>query len=216
MTTPSHPHPEGIRQMRCSDEDRELVARVLGNAFAEGRLTREEHEERITQAYGARTFGDLNPLVADLVPVAHQFPAPRSPQPVAARPGPRPPLPLAEFRSGTAILSSYKPGGPLDVGPSVSVTTFMGDAKIDLVGARFQHAETVIHVNCVLGDVKIRIGEGVTIVDNVTTILGDYKCSGAVPRPGGPIVRIAGYSMLGDIKVLGPDSPARKYERFVR
>ena len=39
---------------------------------------------------------------------------------------------------------------------------------------------------------------------------------GAVPRPGGPIVRIAGYSMLGDIKVLGPDSPARKYERFVR
>ena len=53
--------------LRASDRDRDLVQEMLGNAFAEGRLTREELDERADQVAAARTLGELPPLVKDLV-----------------------------------------------------------------------------------------------------------------------------------------------------
>jgi hypothetical protein len=52
--------------LRASDADREAVARMLGSAFAEGRLTAAEHAERVTAAYEARSSGALNALTVDL------------------------------------------------------------------------------------------------------------------------------------------------------
>lgn len=60
--------------MRASDRDRAVIETVLADAFAEGRLTRSEYDERADAALASRTLGDLVPLVADL-PVAR---APRS------------------------------------------------------------------------------------------------------------------------------------------
>lgn len=54
--------------LRASDADRELIARVLATAYADGRLDREEHDQRAETAAAARTLGELPPLVADLVP----------------------------------------------------------------------------------------------------------------------------------------------------
>lgn len=54
--------------LRASDLDREIIHRVLGEAFADGRLDREEYDERSTSALGARTLGELPPIVSDLVP----------------------------------------------------------------------------------------------------------------------------------------------------
>lgn len=54
--------------LRASDADRDLVARVLASAYADGRLDREEHDQRAETAAAARTLGELPPLVADLVP----------------------------------------------------------------------------------------------------------------------------------------------------
>lgn len=51
---------------RVSHEDREQVAEVLRVAAGDGRLTLEELEERLETCFGARTYGDLAPLVADL------------------------------------------------------------------------------------------------------------------------------------------------------
>jgi hypothetical protein len=56
--------------LRASDRDRDLVQELLGNAFAEGRLTREELDERADQVAAARTLGELPPLVKDLVAVS--------------------------------------------------------------------------------------------------------------------------------------------------
>jgi hypothetical protein len=60
--------------MRASDRDRAVIESVLADAFAEGRLTRTEYDERADAAIASRTLGDLVPLVDDL-PVAR---APRS------------------------------------------------------------------------------------------------------------------------------------------
>ncbi len=52
--------------MRASAADRERTVDVLKAGFAEGRLTRDEYDERIGRAYAARTYGELNVLIADL------------------------------------------------------------------------------------------------------------------------------------------------------
>ena len=55
--------------LRASDADRDQVAALLSAAYAEGRLTHEEHDERLAAVLVARTFADLIPLTTDLVPL---------------------------------------------------------------------------------------------------------------------------------------------------
>jgi uncharacterized membrane protein len=54
------------RSHRASDADREQVAERLRHATAEGRLNTDELEERLQTLFGARTYGELDTLLADL------------------------------------------------------------------------------------------------------------------------------------------------------
>jgi DUF1707 SHOCT-like domain len=56
----------GYGNVRASAADRERAIDVLKAAYAEGRLTREEHEARAERAYRSRTYADLAALTADL------------------------------------------------------------------------------------------------------------------------------------------------------
>ena len=56
----------GDGNVRASTADRERAIDVLKAAFAEGRLTREEHDARVERAYRSRTYADLAALSADL------------------------------------------------------------------------------------------------------------------------------------------------------
>ena len=62
--------------LRASDRDRAVIESVLADAFAEGRLTRSEYDERSDAALSSRTLGELLPLVEDL-------PVTREPRPTA-------------------------------------------------------------------------------------------------------------------------------------
>ena len=53
-------------QMRASDADREAAASLLNEAFAEGRLAADEHDQRLSAAYAARSWQQLHQLTADL------------------------------------------------------------------------------------------------------------------------------------------------------
>jgi len=53
-------------RMRVSDADRERVAAGLREHFAQGRLSSEELDERISAALSAKTFGDLRRIMTDL------------------------------------------------------------------------------------------------------------------------------------------------------
>ena len=57
--------------LRASDADREVIRRVLVDAYAEGRLDRGEFDDRCDDLIAAKTLGTLPALVADLVPPAH-------------------------------------------------------------------------------------------------------------------------------------------------
>jgi hypothetical protein len=52
--------------MRAASADRERAVDVLKAGFTEGRLTQDEYNERISQAYAARTYGELAAITADL------------------------------------------------------------------------------------------------------------------------------------------------------
>ena len=55
--------------MRASDADRDVVLGVLTEAYADGRITREEHDARSSATQAARTLGDLVAPLEGLVSV---------------------------------------------------------------------------------------------------------------------------------------------------
>ena len=60
--------------LRASDADREAVTERLRQAAGEGRLEPEELEDRLHTALRARTYGELDRVVADLPPTASRRP----------------------------------------------------------------------------------------------------------------------------------------------
>ena len=63
--------------VRVGDADRDAVAAQLREHYADGRLTLEELNERLDQAFAAKTKADLNTVMRDL---------PQVPQPAAGPP----------------------------------------------------------------------------------------------------------------------------------
>ena len=52
--------------IRLSDAEREAAAADLGEHFAQGRLTADEHAERLEQVWSAKTRGEVPPIFRDL------------------------------------------------------------------------------------------------------------------------------------------------------
>jgi hypothetical protein len=57
---------EQVEALRAADTDRNRIADQLKAALDEGRLSLGEYDERVRDAYGARTYAELLILVADL------------------------------------------------------------------------------------------------------------------------------------------------------
>lgn len=53
-------------ELRAGDADRERVADRLRSALNEGRLSLDEYDERLREAYAAKTYNELDGLVKDL------------------------------------------------------------------------------------------------------------------------------------------------------
>jgi hypothetical protein len=85
-------------RMRASDAEREAVTARLRDHYAEGRLTHDELDERVSAALSAKTFGELRTLTTDL-PGPAPVPPRTAPRPSWGGPPPwrhhrRPPVPL--------------------------------------------------------------------------------------------------------------------------
>jgi hypothetical protein len=71
------------KNLRASDADREIVAERLRTAAAEGRLVAEELEQRLGETFKARTYGELDAVVADLPSDGISRRSARAPSPLA-------------------------------------------------------------------------------------------------------------------------------------
>jgi hypothetical protein len=63
-------------RLRIGDAEREDAARELGEHFALGRITAEEHADRLERIWAARTAADLAPVFGDLPRPRPEQPAP--------------------------------------------------------------------------------------------------------------------------------------------
>lgn len=79
----ANPRLNSNRNVRASDADRDVATDLIGEAYADGRLDAQEHDERISRAMAVRTMGEFVPLLEDLRPSRARTPEP--PTQVAAR-----------------------------------------------------------------------------------------------------------------------------------
>src|SRR5262249_45902447 len=116
------PVPADRRQLRAADTDRDQTAELLRRAAAEGRISFEELDERISQAYAAKTFADLEALTSDLPGPGVSAPAPATPryQPAEVPAGTQAPT------ISLAILSGTKRAGPWLVPPAYTAVAICG------------------------------------------------------------------------------------------
>lgn len=191
---------------RASDADRDQVAEVLHTAYAEGRLTLEEHSERTQAALEARTFDDLTALTADLVP-QQSHPVHRSQangQRVVAE-GANP-----EADKLTAVMSTVRREGSWRVRAYSIANNVLGDIKLDLTQATFDAPVVEITGTQLMGSLVLRVPAGVTVIDEVTNVMGDTSIKDVgLPDPSMPTIVLKGTNILSDIKVRGPKKPSR-------
>lgn len=191
---------------RASDADRDQVAEVLNSAYAEGRITLEEHQERTQSALEARTFDDLTALTADLVP--HQS-LPVHPNSTGKQ------LVVTDGASTdsdkmSTVMSTIRRDGVWRVRAHSVANNVMGDIKLDLTEAIFDAPVVELTGTQLMGSMLLRVPPGVTVVNEVTNVLGDTSISGlGEPDPTMPTIVLRGTNIMSDIKVRGPKKPSR-------
>ena len=186
----SSPRPE----LRIGDRERDLVASVLQDALAEGRITLDELDARLDGALRARTYADLDALVADL-PVE-----PPSTALVGARPGVEPRLVVAPgTSSGDRLVldagwSSVTRSGRWDVPPFLQLNGAIGTIKLDCLQATPLAPAIDVYVNGGMGTITIVLPDSwAANTDRLTSSWGmsSVKVS-AKPGPGGALLMLRG------------------------
>ncbi|MET8160763.1 DUF1707 and DUF4870 domain-containing protein [Sphaerisporangium sp. NPDC005289] len=110
------PHP----QLRVTNDDRDQVVEHVTAAYAEGRLDKEEFDDRLHRAMTARTHADLAPIMRDLYP---SWTMPRIPQPRSHAPAHHP-MPLTgSDRLGAAAGHLLPLAGLTVIGPLIMMLT---------------------------------------------------------------------------------------------
>jgi hypothetical protein len=193
-------------RLRISDEDRHRVAEVLRQAAGEGRIDLEELDERLEATYRAKTYGELVPITADL-PVAgrvHPVPAPRPAQVQPVGAGPR-------YSGSVAVMSECKRTGTWVVGATHSAFALMGSVVLDLRQAQFEAAEVILNASAVMGEVKVVVDAGTTVVVEGSGVMGEYAEQRPKvpfdPERGGPLVRVRGLALMGSVTVQRRGAP---------
>jgi uncharacterized protein DUF1707 len=189
---PAAPHP---KELRASDADRERVADVLRKAAGDGRLNLEELNERLHDAYTARTYGELEPLTSDL-PLspeeAHPITAPDR-RIVGGEP---------TSRAGIAIMSEFKRRGPWAVPGRFIGFAFWGGGTVDLREARFTEREARIRAFAIMGGIDVIVPDDVEVVVRGLGIMGAFDDNATGPgAPGAPRVIVGGFSFWGGVNV---------------
>ncbi|MFH9679656.1 DUF1707 SHOCT-like domain-containing protein [Streptomyces globisporus] len=198
--TPAVPPPAEVLNgddIRASDADRDRIADILREAMAEGRLTADEHAERVDLVYRAKTVGELQPLVRDL---------PAASGSTAHGPGPRPYSYGPEAPEGpadnlVAVFSSSVRKGRWRVGGRTNAFALFGSVEIDLTEALFGQRFTAINATAIFGSVEIRVPENISLRGNGTGVFGGFEVKSLESAdPEAPVVVVNGYAVFGGVE----------------
>jgi hypothetical protein len=183
---------------RATDTDRIQVAQVLTDAAAQGRLQMSDYEERLTRAYAAQTYDELDRLRADLLGSSV---CPR--RGGACKPAPSTLL--------LAIMSAFERRGRWNVPRKLTTLALCGGGVIDLRYADFTSTEVEIHAYSIMGAQTILLPPEVNVEIDGHGVMGgfDRRVTGE-GTPGAPAVKVRGFSLWGGV---GIKRKARKSQR---
>jgi hypothetical protein len=196
--------------MRISDEDRHKVAEVLRQAAGEGRIDLDELDERLEATFHAKTYGELVPITVDLPVAGHRVPRPSPPPPSV------PMGPLPRYGSSVAVMSETKRTGSWLVEDGATAFALMGSVVLDMREAQFAAGEVTVNASALMGEVKVIVNAGTTVVVEGVGVMGEYtehrpKVSPET-QPGGPVLRLRGLALMGSVSVQrkGPPRELRR------
>jgi hypothetical protein len=180
------------RDLRASDADRDAVIDLLSAAAADGRLTLEEHGERLDRAHAARTLGELAELTADLAAPTAQ------------------PIRLDGRRAVAGVMSRERRDGRWVVPASFPVAAVLGEVVLDLRDALLQSERTIVYATVIAGHLEVIVPEGVAVIVSGRSVLGRQRIRGArgtgtAGGPhAGPVIEIRAVSVGGTIRATTP------------
>ena len=189
--------PQGFNtnsRLRASDADRDRAASVLSEALAEGRLTPEEHSERLDSIYAAKTQADLVPLLEDL-PAAADSAVAGARRARANRPARRKDHRRVRRRVEERGLAgpAHQPGGDR-----------VRRRRHRPAGRDLAGPEITIRAVSVFGGLSITVPPEMRVIDSGVAIFGGRDVSGESAEseaPDSPVLRLQGACVFGGVSV---------------
>jgi hypothetical protein len=174
---------------RASDTDRIQIAQLLAYAAEQGRLEMKDYEDRLTRAYAATTYQELDHLREDLLG------SPVNPR----RGGKVNPAPSTLL---LALLSGFERRGRWNVPKKLTTFTLWGSGVLDLRYADFTSTEVEIHAYSVMGLQTILLPPEVNVEIKGRGVMGgfDHEVLGQ-GTPGAPTVKIGGFALWGGVGI---------------
>jgi hypothetical protein len=181
------------REMRVSDAEREHVAGVLQKAVGRGLITLDEFSERTDVALAAKTRGQLNAVLVDIVDLRHAERAPA----VSEQEQPL----LLRTRTG-----NVKQHGHWVVPRAIDVECGMGNVSVDFTQAECAHREVVLRATTRSGNVTVIVPRGWTVrMEEATSGMGSVVNKATdTPNPELPVLRVFGKAGMGHVKIRHP------------
>ncbi|MEV0261147.1 DUF1707 domain-containing protein [Streptomyces sp. NPDC050617] len=175
--------------LRASDAERERVAGVLQQAFAEGRLDLDRFQERLDALWRAGTRDDLAALSRDLTP------------PPGAEPAPM------ELRAGHN--ARVRKEGRWPVPRRIrAVAEKDGRIHLDFTQADCRHQEVFVDATCVSnGPITLVVPRSWAVHTDAVALRGHGKVTNDTTPPtdpAAPVLRLAGVADRGRIKIRHP------------
>ncbi|XRQ04170.1 DUF1707 SHOCT-like domain-containing protein [Actinomadura welshii] len=175
-------HPKTVTALRASDRDRDEMLVRLHDAFAEGRLSEAELDERIDLALAARTHGELGAVAADL---------PSGSGGAVAACG----EPVGRFQ--IAYKSSVARAGRWRLPERFTTVVYKGTGLLDLRSAELAGPVTRLRVLAYKSAVEIIVPPGVRVEADGAGVSAEVH---GVPPADAPVVHIRGYAYKGTIQ----------------
>lgn len=191
--------------IRVGDGEREAVAEILREAAAQGRLSIAELDDRLEAAFQARTYAELDPLVADLTV---ELPSRMLSIGLPAAQGPPPP---GYSREDPLRLdggaSSEKRDGEWTMPPFIRISAGLGSVKLNCLEAK--PAAQLIEIEMIggAGSVVLVLPDGWAVnTDRLSKGWGSKSVKVLrEPAPGKPLLVLYGSLGLGSLKVRPPN-----------
>jgi hypothetical protein len=117
-------------------------------------------------------------------------------------------------------MSETKRVGPWVVENDHTAFALMGSVVLDLRQAQFETRDVTIYAHAVMGEVRIVVDAGTTVVVDGTAVMGEY--SEQRPRVpfdadrGGPVVRVKGVALMGSVHVQRKGPPGEGLRKRLR